>query len=159
MPENDASSARALELYSQLLNAWNRRSADDFAERFGKSGSCIGFDGSMMNGQSEIGSTLSAIFAQHPTASYVAKVREVRPLGAGVTLVRAVAGMIPPGKNEINAAVNAVQSLVVAGSGQDTEIALFQNTPAAFHGRPELSERLTKELSDVARAGLVVDAG
>jgi uncharacterized protein (TIGR02246 family) len=159
MTENDANRTRALELYVHLLDAWNRRSADDFAELFGESGSCVGFDGSPMNGRSEIGSSLSAIFEHHPTASYVAKMREVRSLGATVTLIRAVAGMIPPGKTEINAATNAIQSLVIVGSGQAAQIALFQNTPAAFHGRPELSESLTKELSDVARAGIVVDAG
>jgi uncharacterized protein (TIGR02246 family) len=159
MTENDANRTKALELYVHLLDAWNRRSADDFAELFGESGSCVGFDGSPMNGRSEIGSSLSAIFEHHPTASYVAKMREVRSLGATVTLIRAVAGMIPPGKTEINAATNAIQSLVIVGSGQAAQIALFQNTPAAFHGRPELSESLTKELSDVARAGIVVDAG
>ena len=159
MTENDANRTRALELYVHLLDAWNRRSADDFAELFGESGSCVGFDGSPMNGRSEIGSSLSAIFEHHPTASYVAKMREVRSLGGTVMLVRAVAGMIPPGKSEINAATNAIQILVIVGSGQAAQIALFQNTPAAFHGRPELSESLTKELSDVARAGIVVDAG
>lgn len=158
MSEHDRSRRRALELYLQLLDAWNRRSADDFAELFGESGSCIGFDGSPMNGASEITSSLRTIFEHHPTATYVAKVREVRSLGATVTLVRGVAGMIPPGKSEINAAVNAIQSLVVVGSGPTARIALFHNTPAAFHGRPELSERLTMELAEVVRAGIVVDA-
>lgn len=157
MPKD--SDTRALEMYSQLLHAWNRRNARDFAGLFGASGSCVGFDGTAMNGRSEIESSLSAIFEHHPTASYVAKVREIRRVGGTVTLVRAVAGMIPPGKSEINAAVNAIQSLVIVGLGQDAQIALFQNTPAAFHGRPEMSESLTKELSDVARDGLVVDAG
>lgn len=149
----------AMELYSKLLDAWNRRSADDFAELFGDSGSCVGFDGSPMNGKSEIESSLSPIFENHPTASYVAKVREIRLLSEEVVLVRAVAGMIPPGKNEINPETNAVQTLVVTCGGQYAQIAMFQNTPAAFHGRPELSESLTKELLEVARAGLVVDAG
>lgn len=158
MIEEDAHRKRALELYEQLLGAWNRRSAGDFARLFGESGSCVGFDGSPMNGQSEISSSLGAIFEHHPTASYVAKVREIRSLGKAVTLVRAVAGMIPPGKREINPAVNAIQSLVVVGQGHGARIALFQNTPAAFHGRPDLGESLTKELSGVVRAGLVVDA-
>lgn len=159
MTEDDANRTRALKLYVQLLDAWNRRSADDFAELFAESGSCVGFDGSPMNGRSEIRSSLSDVFEHHQTASYVAKVREVRSLGATVVLVRAVAGMIPPGKSEINAATNAIQSLVVMGVGEGAQIALFQNTPAAFHGRPELSESLTKELCDVARAGPVVDPG
>lgn len=159
MTEVDDRHKRALELYSKLLDAWNRRCAEDFAELFGDFGSCVGFDGSPMNGQSEIESSLSPIFKNHPTASYVAKVREIRLLGEEVTLVRAVAGMIPPGTNEINPETNAIQTLVVTGTGQYALIAMFQNTPAAFHGRPELSESLTKELLEVARAGEILDRG
>jgi uncharacterized protein (TIGR02246 family) len=156
--ENDTHRTAALEVYGRLLGAWNRRNADDFAELFGDSGSCVGFDGSPMNGRAEIGSSLCAIFEHHPTATYVAKMREVRALGPTVTLVRAVAGMIPPGKSVIDAEKNAIQSLLIVDSGQGAQIALFQNTPAAFDGRPELRDSLTKELSDVARAGLVVSA-
>lgn len=159
MTEDDGRRTRVLKLYAQLLDAWNRRGADDFAELFGDAGSCVGFDGSPMNGRTEIGSTLRAIFEHHQPASYVAKIREVRALGPTVTLVRAVAGMIPPGKSEIDAEKNAIQSLVVVDLGQSVQIALFQNTPAAFHGRPELGDSLTNELSGVARAGLVVSAG
>jgi uncharacterized protein (TIGR02246 family) len=112
-----------------------------------------------MNGRSEIESGLRALFDGHPTASYVAKIREVRSLGSTVTLLRAVAGMTPPGKSEINAAVNAIQSLVIVHQDHEAQIALFQNTPAAFHGRPEQSESLTKELSEIVAKGLLVDAG
>lgn len=159
MTEDNTNHTRALKLYIQLLDAWNRRSADDFAGLFGESGICVGFDGSTMNGPSEIRSSLSAVFDHHLTASYVAKVREVRLLDAAVVLIHAVAGMIPPGEKAIDGGKNAIQSLVVVGVGQGARIALFQNTPAAFHGRPELSESQTKELYEVARAGLVVDAG
>ena len=55
--------------------------------------------------------------------------------------------------------MNVIQSLVIVHQDHDAQIALFQNTPAAFHGRPELSENLTKELSEIVRKGLVVDAG
>jgi hypothetical protein len=36
--------------------------------------------------------------------------------------------------------------LVAVKRGDDRRIELFQNTPAQFHGRPELSEALTEEL-------------
>ena len=55
-------------------------------------------------------SALTQIFADHPTATYVAIVREVRLLGPGVGLLRSVAGMVPRGKSDINPAVNAIQS-------------------------------------------------
>jgi hypothetical protein len=35
--------------------------------------------------------------------------------------------------------------------GDAWKIALFQNTPAAFHGRPEESAKLTEELKELVR--------
>lgn len=136
------SDARAL--YDALLDAWNRRNADQFAELFENDAVVIGFDGSVMNGREDIRAQLAAIFASHPTAHYVSKVREVRTLADGVSLLRAVAGMIPPGGNDLNPAVNAHQTLIARD-----RIALFQNTPAQFHGRPELAEALTRELQEL----------
>jgi hypothetical protein len=54
--------------------------------------------------------------------------------------------MIPPGQADLNPAANAVQTLVASRDGDQWRIALFQNTPAQFHGRPELVERMTAEL-------------
>ena len=148
----------ALAVYRQLLEAWNRRDADGFAAVFTEDGSAVGFDGSMMNGRAEIASTLRAIFDHHPTASYVARVREIRALAQTVVVVRSVVGMVPPDKDELNPAVNAIQSLVIVEKGADVKIALLQNTPAAFHGRPGLAEQLTNELTDVLRTGQIVQA-
>jgi len=150
-------SESAATLYQQLLEAWNARDATAFAGLFSDDGSVIGFDGSPMNGRVEIASTLKGIFGSHQTAGYVAKIREIRHLAADVLLVRSVVGMVPPGK-ELNPAVNAVQSLVVVGRGADLRIALLHNTPAAFHGRPELAAQLTLELTDVLRSGRILVA-
>ncbi len=68
------------------------------------------------------------------------------PSGAPLTL----AGMTPPGKKEINPAVNAIHSLVAVKQDHAWQIALFQNTPAQFHGRPELAQALTEELQRLA---------
>jgi hypothetical protein len=65
---------------------------------------------------------------------------------------------VPPGKAELNPSVNAVQSLVVIGRRADVRIALLHNTPAAFHGRPELASQLTLELTDVLRSGRILVA-
>ena len=99
-----------------------------------------------MNGQQEINDELSKIFADHKVSSYVGIIREVRPLSPTVFLLRAVAGMVPPGKSEVNPGVNAIQTLCALKEQKQFRIAVFQNTPAAFHGRPELSRRLTEEL-------------
>lgn len=45
--------------------------------------------------------------------------------------------------------VNAIQTLVTVKHDGQWRIAVFQNTPAAFHGRPELRDRLTEELRQV----------
>jgi uncharacterized protein (TIGR02246 family) len=150
---------RVMDLYRRLLDAWNKRDADGFAALFAEDGSSVGFDGSPMNGRAEIASTLRAIFQSHQTAAYVAKVREVRQLGSGVVLLRSVVGMVPPGKNELNPATNAIQSVVTVETGTNLNIALLHNTPAAFHGRPELAERLTSELTEALRAGQTVTTG
>jgi uncharacterized protein (TIGR02246 family) len=134
------------QLYQQLLEGWNRRSAADMAALFTQNGSVVGFDGSQMNGQAEIETTLAPIFADHPTARYVSIVQEVRILGPKVALLRAIVGMVPPGKSEINPATNAIQSVVAIQESEGWRVALFQNTPAQFHGRPHLVEQMTAEL-------------
>lgn len=41
---------------------------------------------------------------------------------------------------------NAHQTLVAARVGRRWQVVLSQNTPAAFHGRPDLVEAMTQEL-------------
>ena len=144
MPSTDEDAVRRL--YHQLLDSWNARSATTFAALFTEDGNVVGFDGSQMNGSQEIAKTLGQIFADRQTAAYVGKAREVRLLGAHVAVLRAVAGMVPPGKSELNPAVNTIQTIVAAKTDNTWRIVLYQNTPAQFHGRPELIEQLTEEL-------------
>ena len=141
----------ARELYEKLIQAWNKRNARDFALLFASNGSIVGYDGSQVDGQLDVGAHISEIFSHHQTASYVTIVREVRPISSDVVVLRANAGMVPPGKDELNPDRNAVQSMVAARKGGKWEIALFQNTPAAYDGRPELSKKLTEELRAVLR--------
>ena len=143
-------------LYTRLLDGWNRRDAATFAAQFATDGSTVGFDGSQMDGRGAIESELARIFADHTPATYVAKVREVRALGAGAMLLRGVAGMVPPGQSTLKPERNAIQSLVAVLEAGEPRIALFHNTPARFDGRPQLGEQLTAELSDVHRRGHLV---
>jgi uncharacterized protein (TIGR02246 family) len=94
----------------------------------------------------EIEVALSQIFADHPPAAYVGKIREVHFLSPEVALLRAVAGMVPLGQSDLNPAVNTIQTLVAVKDEDQGRIVLFQNTPAQFHGRPELAEALIQEL-------------
>jgi uncharacterized protein (TIGR02246 family) len=152
MPQiNDETEIRAL--YRRLLESWNRRSAADLAALFEEGGEIIGFDGSLHSGRANIDSDLRSIFDRHPTPAYVGKVRSVRLLSPDTAVLRAVAGMVPRGQHDIDPAVNAVQTLVAVRREGKWWIASFQNTPAAFHGRPELGEQLTEELRQALDAG------
>jgi uncharacterized protein (TIGR02246 family) len=159
MPHVISAHEQAVAVYRQLLESWNQRNADAFASLFTEDGNSVGFDGSPLNGRSGIADALRDIFAHHQTASYVAKVREVRELAPGVTLLRAVVGMIPPGQQELKPDVNAIQSVVLVARDGAPKIALLHNTPAAFHGRPQMAEQLTQELTAVLASHHVVDAG
>lgn len=135
------------ELHKQLLTSWNNQDATQMASLFTGNGSVVGFDGSANNGSIEIEKEMGKIFKDHKTARYVWKVREVRFLSADIALLRAVVGMVPPGEKNIKPERNAIQSLVAVKENEDWKIALFQNTPAQYDGRPEVSEALTKELN------------
>ena len=140
-------------LYQSLIEAWNRRNPEDFASLYEEDGISIGFDGSQMIGRDEIRSSLRQIFADHQTAAYLAKIREVRFLAPDVAILHAICGMVPSGKSDINPAVNAVQSLVARKHEDGWRIVLFQNTPAQFHGRPDLAEQMTDELRRLLKNG------
>ena len=133
-------------LYKQLLEAWNQRNAQQFAALYEANGSQVGFDGSQMTGPAEIGTHLTEIFAHHQTGKYVGIVKNVQMLAENCALLQAVVGMIPHGQADLNPALNAMQLLVAVRRDGKWKIAHFQNTPAAFHGRPEEVERLTQEL-------------
>jgi uncharacterized protein (TIGR02246 family) len=136
-------------LYHQLLDSWNRRNAHDFAAIVADDGNLVGFDGSQIDGRAEVELQIGQIFADHQTATYMAKIREVRFLTADVAMLRAVVGMVPPGQSDLNPAVNAIQSLFAAKRDGTWRIAHFQSTPAQFHGRPDLAQQLTDELQQL----------
>jgi uncharacterized protein (TIGR02246 family) len=138
-------------LYARLMEAWDKRNARDYALQFAPDGSLIGFDGTQVNGQLEIGAHLTEVFTHHQTPRYISLVRDVRSLATDTSLLRANAGLVPAGKDDIDPALNAVQSLVAVRKGGAWKIALFQNTPAAFHMRPELAKQLTDELRATLR--------
>lgn len=136
-------------LYERLVDGWNAADAEAMAAVLAEDGLVVGFDGSQMVGRAAVAGELGRIFADHETARYVTKVRRVTPLGDDAGLLYAVAGMVPPGGTEIMPDRNAVQTVVAHRSGDDWTIDLFQTTPAQLHGRPELSEALTAELSEL----------
>jgi uncharacterized protein (TIGR02246 family) len=141
------------DLYARLIEAWNKRNARDYALVFAEDANLVGYDGSEIQGQAKIGAHISEIFSHHQTASYVTLVREVRRITDDVWLVRSEVGMIPPGKDELNAERNAVQLMTAVRKGSEWRVTLFQNTPAAWDGRKDDAEKLNVELRAAIKGG------
>lgn len=139
--------AQIRSLYTDFIDGWNRRSGAAVAAGFTDDGDIIGFDGSHHRGRLSIAADLRQVFGSHQTPAYVAVIRSVRPVAAGVAMLTAHAGMIPAGDNDLDPELNAVHTLVAVDEGRGRwRISLFQATPAAWPQHPEAREALTEEL-------------
>lgn len=147
----DEAGVRAL--YFSILAAWNRRDAAGMAGLFTDDGTVVGFDGSQNTGRGEIESTQRMIFEHHMTGRYVGIFRDARFLSDDVALARMVAGVVPDGQDDINPEINSVQSLVAVRQEGRWLAAHYHNTPAAYHGQPELAAALTAELREALAQG------
>jgi uncharacterized protein (TIGR02246 family) len=139
-------------LYGALIAGWNDHDGAAMAAPFADDGVVIGFDGSVSSGKDTISAEMTQIFADHETGRYAVKVRNVQALGSDAVLLRAIAGLVPPGKSAINPETNSHQTVVAEQRNGRWQIVLFQNTAAQFHGRPKLVDEMTRELQAVADA-------
>jgi len=142
-------------LYRSLIDGWNAGDAAAMTRDFADDAHMIGFDGSEITGRDHARQYLASIFADHKVASFVTLVREVREIAPNVVLLHAHAGMLPPGESTIKPERNAVQTLVAVQRAGAWQVVLFQNTPAAWHGREDDVKALTAELqaeADTLRA-------
>ena len=138
-----------IELYQDWLTAWNQRKAANLARLCANDVTIIGFDGSIMSGSDDVEEIISTIFAHHPTAAYVAIIKETRVLSVDTMTLMAIVGMIPSGKTDINPAFNAIQCLTAVRNVNDWKITLLQNTPLALHGQDGLKDKITADLRRV----------
>ena len=138
-------------LYEQLISSWDKRDAKEYSQLFTDEANLIGFDGSTYEDRLQIKVELGAIFENHPTPHYVTSIQSVRLLTPEVGLLRAYAGMRPQDQTELDPNLNAIQTMVAVKQNGRWSIASFQNTPAAFHGHPELAEKMTEELNEVLK--------
>jgi uncharacterized protein (TIGR02246 family) len=134
------------ELYANLMEAWNKRDAKAFEDLFILDGDLVGFDGTQMHGQGSIGEHLREIFSSHPTLAYVYRITGVTQISTEVAIVRAIAGMIPPGANDFDPKLHAVHRMTAVHRGGAYRVALFQNTPARLDNRPQDVEQMTADL-------------
>jgi uncharacterized protein (TIGR02246 family) len=141
----DEAAIRAI--YQQLMDGWNAGSGDAFAAPFEEDGDLVGFDGTHFKGRHEI-----ALFHQHlfdiflKGSRLVGKVRSVRFLTSDVAVMHAVGGTVMAGQTDLESERNSVQTLVTVRRNGIWSLAAFQNTRAAYFGRPEESQKLTEEL-------------
>lgn len=135
-------------LYHELIESWDKMKARDYANLFAEDATVIGFDGSTMNDRKEIFDHISAVFNNHKTGKYVTIIKHVRFLSPDIAVLQAITGLVPAGKDDLEPKTNAIQTMVAEKEEDEWHIALFQNTPAQFHGRPELAEDMTRELRE-----------
>jgi uncharacterized protein (TIGR02246 family) len=136
-------------LYEALIQAWNTRNAHAMADLFAEDGELIGFDGSLISGGPKaVFEHLDPIFKSYPTPPFTYKIKACREVGTAI-LLRSIVGMVPPGKTALEPSLNAHQTLLAKKVEGTWKIALFQNTPAQFHGRPDLRDEMTEELRQV----------
>src|SRR5688572_11810128 len=102
-------------LYDTLITAWNDHDGTAVAAAFAEDGVVIGFDGSVSSGKQTIGSEMANIFADHETGRYAVKVKSIRRLGQHAMILRAIAGLVPPGQ----AAIRSESHQTVVAEAQD----------------------------------------
>jgi uncharacterized protein (TIGR02246 family) len=134
-------------LYFKIIQGWNNRNAEEMSEQFSYKGELIGFDGSQEIGRENILAHLQPIFENHQTPPFKSIVKDIRMLSPETALLRAIVGMIPNGKADVNPELNAHQTLIAVKKNGVWLTELFQNTPAKFHSRPELVKQMTEELN------------
>jgi uncharacterized protein (TIGR02246 family) len=140
------------DLYVRLLTAWNNRDARAMSECFDDDAVMIGFDGSTVEGRTKIEGHLAPIFKDHPTAAYTAILRSEHRYG-DISLLRADAGMLPPGKQDIKSDTIARQTVVARNTNAGWRIVQFQNTPIALDQNKPARAAIYDELQAARKTG------
>lgn len=139
---------RIHKLYQSVIDGWNQRDARKMAAGFDQDGLLIGFDGTHHRGPDHIIGSVGQIFKDHLTPPFVTRVKALRLLTADVAILEAIVGMVPHGKTELDPKLNAFQVMTAVRKGSQWHVALFQNTPAQLHGRPEEVDAMTHDLNN-----------
>jgi uncharacterized protein (TIGR02246 family) len=123
----DETAVRAL--YTQLMNGWNKGSAEAFSATFAKDGHLIGFDGMHFKGRDEIVSFHQPLFDRWLKGTrLVGEVESVRFLSPDVALMHARGGTVMRGKSRPAPERDSIQTLVATKRDGEWRLAAFQNT-------------------------------
>ncbi|MHC0039299.1 SgcJ/EcaC family oxidoreductase [Pseudoneobacillus sp. C159] len=136
-------------LYYQTMEAWNNRDAHTIAHLYTVDGESIGFDGIQIIGRESLLARFHTIFEETLTSNFVYKIKDIHFLSPTIAIIRAIAGMVPPGHEDIIPNGNTHHTLIIINQEGKWLIKLFQSTPARFLGRPDLCEQMTEELREL----------
>ena len=146
IPKNNEEK-NVINVYQNLIDNWNDCKPDDFALLFSKHANLIGFHDNPIIGKDEIRFHLRQFFNANFSEKFIARIKEVRIIVPGVTILRAVAGFVEPGKPEYSQEFNFLQTMVAEKNDQFWNIALFHMCWGHSHNKLELVKSFTKELN------------
>jgi uncharacterized protein (TIGR02246 family) len=125
-PEDEAA---VRSLYTQLMDGWNRGSAEAFSAPFAEDGHLVAFDGTHFKGRDEIVSFHQPLFDKWLRGTrLVGEVESVRFLSPHVALMHARGGTIMRGKSRPSPERDSIQTLVAFRREGDWRLVAFQNT-------------------------------
>ncbi len=125
----DGDSEQLRALYGQLMDGWNRGSAEAFAAPFADELDFIAFDGVRFRTRDELVRSHDPLFRTHLKGTrLVGAVTDIRFLGETVAVLHARGGTIPRGKAAPAPERDSVQTLVAVKREDRWQLVAFQNT-------------------------------
>jgi uncharacterized protein (TIGR02246 family) len=116
-------------LYSQLIDGWNKGSAEAFAAPFAENGDLVAFDGTHFKGRDKIILFHQPLFDKWLRGTrLVGGVESVRFLSPDVALMHARGGTVMRGKSRPAPERDSIQTLVAVKRNGEWRLAAFQNT-------------------------------
>jgi uncharacterized protein (TIGR02246 family) len=123
-------------LYRELMGAWNRGSAEDFASAMTPEMEFIGFDGTWFHGKEEVAAAHQSLFDNHLKGTRLAgDVVRIRLIARDVALIHARGNTVMRGKSAPAPARDSLQTLVAVRQQGIWRLAAFQNTRIRLMGR------------------------
>jgi uncharacterized protein (TIGR02246 family) len=130
----DDAAVRAL--YAQLMDGWNRGSAEAFASPFVEDCDFIAFDGSRFQSRAELVRAHEPLFRTHLKGTrLVGEVTDVRFVGDDAAVMHATGGTLPRGTSTPAPERRSIQTLVAVKRDGEWRLAAFQNTRIRPIGR------------------------